>query len=191
LYQTGIASKWIIKKDKVMEIVREHPEIKGWGTDADSKNDPTYPMKNRTDEEQKGYTWQRPAQQPETVEILRSVERPNLSAVFGTSTPPAGLSGMVRRFAFKYSEGRFAHWIPLILADRINVIEGIIDDISKGKFPNTFVEKGGKARWKFDKLSLIRNWSLALLTITGVAAFLFKKRINSNLNQFSDSLPLL
>lgn len=174
-----------------MELLKEHPEIKGWGTDADPKNDPTYPMKNRTDEEQKGYTWQRPAQQEETVEILRSIERPNLSAVFGTSTPPKGLSGMVRRFAFKYSEGSFAHWIPLVLADRINVIEGIIDDISKGKFPNTFVEKGGKARWKYDKLSLIRNWSLTLLTLTGVAAFLFRRRIKSNLNQLSDSLPLI
>jgi len=174
-----------------MEIVKEHSEIKGWGTDIDPKNDPTYPMKSRTDEEQKGYTWQRPVQQQQTVEILRSVERPNLSAVFGTSTPPKGLSGVVRRFAYKYSEGSFAHWIPLLVADRIDVVEGIIEDISKGKFPNTFAEKGGKARWKFDKLSLLRNWSLTLLVITGVTGFLFRRRIKSNLEQLSDTLPIM
>ncbi len=36
-------------------------QIKGWGVDADPKNDPTYPMKRRTDAEQKGYAWERPA----------------------------------------------------------------------------------------------------------------------------------
>ena len=59
-------------------------QVKGWGVDADPKNDPTYPMKHRNDGEQQGYTWERPPQQPETVEVLHSNERPNLTAVFGT-----------------------------------------------------------------------------------------------------------
>ena len=33
----------------------DHSHIKGWGIDADPKNDPTYPMKNRTDEEIRGF----------------------------------------------------------------------------------------------------------------------------------------
>ncbi len=63
-------------------------QVKGWGVDADPKNDPTYPMKHRTDGEHQGYSWERPPQQPLTVEVLHSNERPNVSAVFGTATPP-------------------------------------------------------------------------------------------------------
>lgn len=62
-------------------------------------------MKHRTDEEHKGYNWNRPPQQPINVEELHSNERPNVTAVFGTSVPPSGLSGMIRRIAFKYGEG--------------------------------------------------------------------------------------
>src|SRR4028118_970488 len=112
---------------------KDFSHIKGWGIDADPENDPTYPMKpHRTDAEQTGYSWERPTLQPETVEVLQSNERPNLTAVFGTSTPPSGLSGMIRRYAFKYSEGSWGHWIPLLLADRVNVVEGVIDDIRHG-----------------------------------------------------------
>ena len=50
-------------------------------------------------------------------EVLHSNERPNISAAFGTSTPPSGLSGALRRFAFRYSESSYAHWLPLMLAD--------------------------------------------------------------------------
>jgi hypothetical protein len=86
----------------------EHPakdpsQIKGRGVDADPKNDPTYPMKNRSEGEHAGYSWERPPQQPITVEVLHSNERPDLTSVFGTSTPPSGLSGVLRRLAFRAS----------------------------------------------------------------------------------------
>lgn len=143
--------------------------IIGWGIDADPKNDPTYPMKNRSNEEHKGYAWERPTQQPINIEVLHSIERPNVTAVFGTSVPPSGLSGMIRRLAFKRSENEYSHWLPLILADRVNVVEGIIDDFVKGSFPNLFVEKGYKAEWKHDKLGLIGKFAiLAAVTATAV-----------------------
>src|SRR5690606_27430082 len=128
---------------------------KGWGVDADPRNDPTYPIKNRTDEEQQGYSWERPAQQTVREEILHSNERPNVTAVFGTSVPPSGLSGMIRRFAFKHSEGRFRHWLALLLADRVNAVEGIVDDISHGHLPNICAEKGMKAEWEHNPKSVV------------------------------------
>ena len=77
-----------------MEHTPKDPsQIKGWGVDADPKNDPTYPMKNRNNGEHAGYNWKRPPQQPITIEVLHSNERPNVTSVFGTSTPPSGLSG--------------------------------------------------------------------------------------------------
>jgi len=135
----------------------DYKNINGWGMDADPRNDPTYPMRKRAQEEEKGYTWERPQQQPENIEILHSNERPNISAVFGTSTPPSGLSGHIRRLAFKYSEGSFAHWIPLILADRVNVFEGIIDDLKHGYIPNFFAERGWNAELKYNKENFMKK----------------------------------
>ena len=101
--------------------------------DADPKNDPTYPMKKRNNGEHAGYSWERPPQQPNNVEVLHSNERPNVSATFGTSTPPSGLSGMIRRVAFRYSESSYGHWLPLMLADRVGVVEGVLEDLRRGR----------------------------------------------------------
>ncbi|MGV3640061.1 MAG: hypothetical protein ACO1NZ_06030 [Adhaeribacter sp.] len=150
---------------------KDYSHIKGWGIDADPKNDPTYPMKQRTNEEHKGYTWDRPTQQAESVEVLHSNERPNLTAVFGTSTPPSGLSGMIRRFAFQHSENSYLHWLPLLLADRVNVVEGIIEDLSQGQFPNTFAEKGGKAVWEHNKKEIILKVAIGVALTAGLAAW--------------------
>jgi hypothetical protein len=148
---------------------KDYSHIKGWGIDADPKNDPTYPMKHRTNEEQKGYSWERPTQQKSEVEVLHSNERPNLTAVFGTSTPPSGLSGMIRRFAFNYSENSYLHWLPLLMADRVNVVEGVLDDLSKGHIPNIFAEKGYGAEWKYNRAGLITKLAIiAALTTTAV-----------------------
>src|SRR3982751_4213672 len=101
-----------------------YKHINGWGIDADEKNNPTYPMKKFTGDDYKRIEYQKPVTQNiNNIEILHSNERPGLTAVFGTSMPPRGLSGVIRRFAFKYSEGSWGHWLPLILADRINEIE--------------------------------------------------------------------
>jgi hypothetical protein len=154
---------------------KDFSHIKGWGVDIDPKNDPTYPMKRRTDEEQKGYTWDRPTQQPISVEVLHSIERPNVSAVFGTSVPPSGLSGMIRRMAFRKTENDYGHWLPLLLADRVNVVEGIIDDLMQGKVPNIFEEKGYNAEWKHDKTGLITKFAVGAAVVTAAVILLTKK----------------
>src|SRR5688500_14055724 len=79
--------------------------IKGWGMDADPENEPTYPMKKYTGDDHQRLNYTPPQQQPVDIEVLKSNERPRMTAVFGTSTPPSGVSGAIRRFAFKYSEG--------------------------------------------------------------------------------------
>ncbi|MFT2008614.1 hypothetical protein ACMA1I_08060 [Pontibacter sp. 13R65] len=149
--------------------------INGWGIDADPKNDPTYPYKRRTNEEHKGYNWDRPTQQPITVEILHSIERPNVTAVFGTSTPPSGLSGMLRRYAFKFSENSYGHWLPLLLADRINVVEGIIEDLSRGHIPNILAEKGYNAEWKYNRTALLQKVAIGAAIATAMVLYFNRK----------------
>lgn len=151
----------------------DYKNIKGWGIDADPKNDPTYPMKKRTNEEQKGYTWDRPSLQPVNIEVLHSIERPNVTAVFGTSVPPNGLSGMIRRYAFKYSESSYGHWLPLLLADRVDVVEGIIDDLKRGYIPNIFAERGMKAEWKHNKKGLLQKVAIGAAVASAVVGLLY------------------
>ena len=152
-----------------MENIEEQfAHINGWGIDADPKNEPTYPIKHYTGDDHKRTNWERPSLQPESVEVLKSNERPSLSAVFGTSVPPAGLSGALRRFAFKYSESSYGHWLPLLLADRINVVEGILDDFSHGEIPNFFAEKGWRAELKHNPKGAVKKIAVTV-AVTYVA----------------------
>jgi hypothetical protein len=159
--------------------VKDPSQIKGWGVDANPKNDPTYPMKNRNNGEHAGYSWERPTQQPDSVEVLHSNERPNVTAAFGTSTPPSGLSGMIRRAAFKYSENSYGHWLPLMLADRVGVVEGVLDDLTHGHVPNIFGELGWKAEWKHNRKSLVTRVVVGAVLASAAIAYLSSKRDDS------------
>ena len=163
-----------------MEQKRIDPsQVKGWGVDADPENDPTYPMKKRNNGEHAGYTWERPPQQPLEVEVLHSNERPNVSATFGTSTPPRGLSGVIRRFAFRFSESSYGHWLPLMLADRVGMVEGVLGDLSHGHVPNVFGELGWKAEWKHNRKSLVVRVILGMLTTLAVVSY-FRRKTNGS-----------
>jgi hypothetical protein len=98
--------------------------VVGWGVDADPRNDPTAPMRDRSRDDGPGMNWTRPPLQTPRVEILRSIEHNRLPAALGTSTPPKGVSGAIRRYAFRFSESQWAHWLLLIFADRVNMVEG-------------------------------------------------------------------
>lgn len=144
------------------KIADSHKNIEGWGIDADPENDPTYPMKHYTGADHDRLNYERAPQQRQEMEILKSNERPAITRVFGTSSPPSGLSGMLRRYAFKFSEGSSGHWMTLILADRINVVEGVIDDLAHGHIPNFFAERGWNAEWKYNRKGLVKNIAIGV-----------------------------
>jgi hypothetical protein len=163
-----------------MEHTAKDPsQIKGWGVDADPRNDPTYPMKNRNNGEHAGYSWERPQQQPITIEVLHSNERPNVTSVFGTSTPPSGLSGVIRRIAFRYSESSYGHWLPLMLADRVSVVEGVLGDLKHGHVPNVFAERGWNAEWKHNRTSLVRRILVRAVLVSAAVAYFSSRRVAS------------
>ena len=149
---------------------KDYSHITGWGVDANRQNDPTIPMKKRNDGEHAGYSWQRPAQQRADVEVLQSNERPNLTATFGTSTPPRGLSGALRRRAFRHSESSYLHWLPLMLADRINVVEGVVSDVARGRIPNIFAELGWAAEWKYNKKRFMTRVAVESIVVAALLA---------------------
>lgn len=94
--------------------------IPGWGVDLDPADRPSYP-KERFDPGATGAHWAFPDRQPELVPRERSIEHAFLTPVFGTTCPPRGVSGAIRRLAYaRYSEGRAAHWLLLMAADRVD-----------------------------------------------------------------------
>lgn len=143
--------------------------IVGWGVDADPENDPTYPYRDRSGDHGLANDWERPQQQHSDVEILRSIEHEHMPAVFGTSTPPSGVSGMIRRAAFGYSESHWFHWLMLMGADRVNVLEGVVQDLARAKIPNIPAEMGIRSEWKHNKQGLAKK--IAVTAAVGVAAF--------------------
>jgi hypothetical protein len=164
-----------VEADRDRAIADSYKHIPGWGIDADPENDPTYPMKHWNGADHRRFNYEKPPQQPINVEILHSIERPGVSRVFGTSTPPSGLSGKLRKFAFRYSESTYAHWVPLVLADRIGVIEGRIDDLKRGIIPNPFAERGWTGEWKYNRKSLITKVAVGLALTAGIALLLKQK----------------
>jgi hypothetical protein len=154
--------------------VAERSAIPGWGVDADSANDPTYPYRIRTAEDHSG-NWPQPVLQQVDVEVLQSIEHKRRPAVVGTSTPPSGVSGMIRRAAFRWSESNLVHWMLLLGADRVNVVEGIVSDLSHARLPNIPREMGIRAELRYNKAGLAKKAAIGL-GILGTIALLRRSR---------------
>jgi hypothetical protein len=151
--------------------------IVGWGVDANPQNDPTYPYRDRSEDDHSG-EWRRPRQQEPQVELLKSVEHKWLPAVFGTASPPSGVSGSIRRLAFRWSESNWAHWLLLMGADRVNMIEGLVEDLARGHVPNIPKEMGVPAEWRHNKTGLVKKLAVAA-AITGTITGLVLAKRNS------------
>jgi hypothetical protein len=116
--------------------------IPGWGIDLDPKNRPSVP-KLRYDPDSTGAHWDFPERQPEKWPRERSVEHKFLTPVFGTSCPLKGASGVIRKIAYKkYSEGRTAHWLLLIAADRVDAWENQLRSFPSPHPDNRISETG-------------------------------------------------
>jgi hypothetical protein len=92
--------------------------------------------------------------------------------VIGTSTPPSGLSGVLRRAAFRWSESNWLHWLMLMGADRINVVEGVIDDLAHARIPNIPAEMGIRAELQHNKTGFAKKAAVVGL-LSAVAVGLF------------------
>lgn len=148
--------------------------IKGWGADLDRKNRPGVPME-RTPPRYTPADMPTPPAQEQRVEVLVSNERPGITQLHGSVQPPSGLSGMIRRAAFKYSENDLRHWLMLLGADRVNVVEGIVEDLAQGHVPNVLAEMGIKSEWQHNKAGLAKKAAIAGLA-AGAVYYLMKRR---------------
>src|SRR3954470_24180685 len=116
--------------------------IPGWGADLNPKDRPSVP-RLQLDPTLSGAHWDFPERQPEKWPRERSIEHKFLTPVFGTSCPPKGLSGAIRKYSYaKYSEGRAAHWLLLILADRVDAAGSTLRSFVSAHPDNPVTETG-------------------------------------------------
>ncbi|ATQ31258.1 hypothetical protein CS378_22630 [Rhodococcus ruber] len=121
--------------------------IPGWGVDLDPKDRPAVP-KERFDPGASGAHWDFPERQEERWPRERSIEHAFLPPVFGTSCPPRGLSGVLRKYAYRrFSEGRAAHWLILLGADRVDAAESHLRSFATGRPDNPITETGVRSEF--------------------------------------------
>ncbi|APX04171.1 hypothetical protein [Arthrobacter sp. QXT-31] len=138
---TDTATPYIAGKRTPQQSAEDlRARIPGWGADLDPADRPSYPREQPGIET--GAHWDFPERQPEKWPRERSVEHAMLPPVFGTSTPPAGVSGAIRKYAYKYSEGRAAHWLLLIAADRVDAWEHHLKSLATLRPDNPVTETG-------------------------------------------------
>jgi hypothetical protein len=90
-----------------------------WGVDRDMSRRPGVPML-RTPQAWPNSIF--PPQQQPGVPAAPLHGRTNkpMPPVFGTSTPLHGLSGAVRRLAYRYPDHKPRHWLLALLGDRVD-----------------------------------------------------------------------
>jgi hypothetical protein len=116
--------------------------IPGWGADLDPA-DRHAVSRERFDPAASGAHWDFPDRQEERWPRERSIEHGTLPPVFGTTCPPKGLSGLIRRYSYRrYSEARAAHWLLLIAADRVDAIEAHLHSFVTAHPDNPITETG-------------------------------------------------
>jgi hypothetical protein len=157
-----------------MDTPNKYAHIAGWGADLDHANRPAYP-KERTPPRLEGVHWDQPEQQATQVEVFCSTERPGITPVFGSTCPPRGLSGRMRRFAFRYSENDLRHWLLLLMADRVDVGEGLVEDLSRGRVPNLYAEMGGAAELRHNPMGAVRK-AAVVAAVLGLVYLRMRKR---------------
>lgn len=119
--------------------------IPGWGADRDPADRPSVP-REQFDPSLSGAHWEYPDEQPEKWPRERSVEHTQLPPVFGTTCPPRGVSGAIRKLAYaKYSEGQAAHWLLLMAGDRVDMVESTLRSLLTTHPDNPITQTGVRA----------------------------------------------
>lgn len=93
------------------------------GIDQEYERRPGVPMEAepRIDS---GAHWRTPERQRERRLHLRRKGLRRLTPVYGTAQPPRGVSGIMRRIAYRIPDHMAQHWMMLLAADRVDVMEG-------------------------------------------------------------------
>ena len=102
---------------------REHADEPVMGRDLPASERPGVPMELEPRPLTPAVHWTEPERQKPARGVTRRKELQELTPVFSTALRPRGISGLLRRAAYRIPETRARHWMTLMLADRIDVQE--------------------------------------------------------------------
>lgn len=102
------------------------------GVDADPARRPGVPMHARPGLGPSGTSPPRATIEPQTQppKLLYRAALDHPTPVYGTGQPPRGISGALRSAAYDIPEHRAQHWMLLLLADRVDVLEDRIANLA-------------------------------------------------------------
>lgn len=100
----------------------EHKQIPDWGIDLPNTRRPGVP-REASPRPYPGAHWIAPERQIPHETILKRVDLPELTPAFGTVAPPRGLSGQIRRLAYRFADHLTRHWALLLAADGVEALE--------------------------------------------------------------------
>lgn len=144
----AIYRRQAVTREVLRRASRNHPRVGS----RSRKDRPSIPKERR--DLPNGAHWRFPERQSELVPRERSIEHEFLTPVFGTSAPLKGVSGVIRRLAYeRFSEGRAAHWLLLVLGDRVDAFESHVASFATTHPDNPFTETGIAAEGKRHGLS--------------------------------------
>lgn len=95
----------------------------GEAVDANPVRRPGVPMEATPPRPIGAAHWTEPARQHDPGFVLKRRGLAELTPVFGTACPPRGLSGLLRKAAYRIPDYRMSHWLVLLFADRVDVFE--------------------------------------------------------------------
>ena len=101
----------------------EHADEPVVGRDLVSTERPGVPMETDPRSLTPTAHWTEPERQKPARGVTKRKELRELTPVFSTALRPRGLSGALRRAAYRIPETRARHWMTLMLADRVDVLE--------------------------------------------------------------------
>src|SRR3712207_6328892 len=133
--------------------------IPGWGADLDPADRPSHP-KLRYAPDTTGAHWRFPDRQPGSAGREHSIEHAFVTPVFGTAQPLHGVSGAIRRLAYvRFSEGRLAHWLLLIVGDRVDAWGSHLRSFATLHPDNPVTETGVRSELSHDGIGSRRGRS--------------------------------
>jgi hypothetical protein len=152
--ETGIPTAYTADERTPRETSEQlRARIPGWGADLDPADRPSHP-KLQYSPDSTGAHWTFPERQPEKWPRERSIEHAFLTPVFGTAQPPKGLSGAIRKMAYaRFSEGRLAHWLLLVVGDRVDAWEEHLRSFATTRPDNPITQTGVRAEFTHHGLS--------------------------------------
>ncbi|KYG10313.1 hypothetical protein BE21_12805 [Sorangium cellulosum] len=114
-----------VEEEATMEAEFMRPkELPYWGVDLCPEDRPGVPREAPPHLLSYAH-WIEPERQPVEGRVLRHPGLARPTPAFSAALPPRGASGALRRLAYEVPDHKVSHWLLLLIADRVDVLESL------------------------------------------------------------------